>query len=99
MVSVLSLLVVSGVRPIVYSCSCVCVFLVPLDSCQDSEDMNLTASFNMVPSSGVPEDDSEELLFSHSSGDVSNVNKHLIITWIMCNMQKTLCLPVFCPTL
>ena len=95
MVSVLSLLVVSGVSPIVYSCMCL-VFLFPLDSCQDSEDMTLTVSFSMVPSSGVSEDGSEELLFSHSSGDIS---KYLIRwTYHVRHVQDTV-LPVFCPTL
>ena len=70
-------IVLSGVSPVVYS-ACVCfVFLFPLDSCQDSEDMTLTVRFNMVASSGVPEDGSGELLFSPFSGDVSNVGKHL----------------------
>ena len=65
MISVLSLLV-SGANVSYCTLLCMCLFcftfpfrLVPVNS----EDMTLTMSFNMIPSSGVPEDGSEEDCF------------------------------------
>ena len=53
--------------------------------------MTLTVRFSMVPSSGVPEDGSEELLFSHSTRDVSSVSKHLIrLTYHVRHVPHTL---------